>query len=105
MAANNLAWHLLLQERVAEALPHAERALKLAPGDPMVLDTYAGVLEATGDCRGALDVADRAVELLPDGASDAQRAPWVKRVERLERRCGRASGAPAPARPPAAASG
>jgi len=102
MAANNLAWHLLLQGHVPEALPHAERALRLAPGDPMVLDTYAGVLEARGDCPAALDVANRAVELLPDRATDAQRAPWLERVERLARRCGRASGGAVPARPPAA---
>jgi tetratricopeptide (TPR) repeat protein len=87
MAANNLAWGLLRAGHADEALPYAERAVQLAPGDPMALDTYAGVLEARGACAAALGAADRALELVPEGATDEQRAPWVERVARLSKAC------------------
>ena len=98
VAANNLAWNLLGLGREKEALPLAERALRLAPTDPGVLDTYAGVLEALGRCVEALDAAERALDLLPEGAAAPARAPWVERATRLRRTC-------TPAAPRAGAAG
>jgi cellulose synthase operon protein C len=56
-ALNNLAWVLLQEGRAAAARPFAERALRLAPDDPRVMDTLALVLSE-------LDELDQAVELL-----------------------------------------
>ncbi|WP_242346289.1 M48 family metalloprotease [Anaeromyxobacter terrae] len=92
MAANNLAWSLLLRGDAQAALPLAEKAAALSPGDPAILDTRAGVLEALGRCPEALATAERALELVPEYAPDDARAPWVERAERLRVRCGAASG-------------
>ena len=93
MAANNLAWNLLLRGQAQAALPLAERAAALSPGDPGILDTRAGVLEALGRCSEALETAERALELLPEGATDAARGPWIERAERLRGSCSPAKAA------------
>ena len=93
IAANNLAWNLLHRDRIAEALPLAVRAARLAPGDAAVLDTLAGVQEAQGRCVDALSTAGRALDLLPEGASDEARAPWLVRVRRLQAQCSPARAA------------
>jgi tetratricopeptide (TPR) repeat protein len=98
MAANNLAWNLLLRGQAQAALPLAERAAALLPGDPGILDTRAGVLEALGRCSEALETAERALELLPEGATDAARGPWIERAERLRGSCSPAKAAAAGAR-------
>ncbi|WP_242373137.1 hypothetical protein [Anaeromyxobacter sp. SG26] len=98
MAANNLAWNLLLRGDARAALPLAERAAALSPGDPMILDTRAGVLEALGRCPEALETAERALELVPEDASEVARGPWLERAERLRGRCG---AAPVPVQNPA----
>jgi tetratricopeptide (TPR) repeat protein len=98
MAANNLAWNLLLRGQAQAALPLAERAAALSPGDPAILDTRAGVLEALGRCSEALETAERALELLPEGATDAARGPWIERAERLRGSCSPAKAAAAGAR-------
>jgi Flp pilus assembly protein TadD len=87
MAANNLAWNLLLRGNARGALPLAERAAELSPGDPAILDTRAGVLEALGRCTEALETAERALELLPENSSDAARQPWEERAPRLRQEC------------------
>jgi Tfp pilus assembly protein PilF len=87
MAANNLAWSLTQRGETGRALPLAERAARLAPGDPAVLDTLAAVLEGSGRCVEALEAAERALELVPDGTSEAARAPWTQRRDRLRTRC------------------
>jgi len=92
MAANNLAWNLLLRGEPDQALPLAERAAALSPGDPAILDTRAGVLEALGRCGEALETAERALELVPESATDAARDPWLERAARLRARCGAGRG-------------
>ncbi len=92
MAANNLAWNLLLRGDAGRALPLAEKAAALSPGDPAILDTRAGALEALGRCGEALETAERALELLPESAPDAARDPWLERAARLRARCGAGAG-------------
>ncbi len=63
-ALNNLAW-ALGQQGDPKALGYAERALKLAPDSPLVLDTIGVLLVAKGDSKG-LEYQARAVALAPD---------------------------------------
>jgi tetratricopeptide (TPR) repeat protein len=87
-ALNALAKHLLARQRAAEALPHARRAVELAPWSPAVLETASGVLEELGNCRGALALADRAVASLADLSTKERRDELSKRRERLVHACG-----------------
>ena len=89
MAANNLAWNLLQHGNREAALPLAERAAQLSPGDPMILDTLAGALEAAGRCPEALRTAERALEFLPEHAPEGALAPWLERADRLRAACGK----------------
>lgn len=50
---NNLAWDLFLLKRPGEGLPHAEVALRLAPGEPCALDTRGALRAQLGDWTGA----------------------------------------------------
>jgi cellulose synthase operon protein C len=65
IAWNNLAW-TAGQLGDPKALSYAERALKLAPDSPAVLDTMGVVLAAKGDTAKALEYMKRAVSLAPD---------------------------------------
>ena len=58
-ALNNLAW-LLQKKNPEEALPYAERASKIAPKSPAVLDTLAWTKWLVNDKRGALPLLERA---------------------------------------------
>lgn len=62
---NNVAWLVLVQGKPG-AVPLAERAARLAPGQPNVLDTLAQALLADKQGQKALPWARRAVELAPD---------------------------------------
>jgi tetratricopeptide (TPR) repeat protein len=56
IALNNLAYNLAVHAgKVAEALPIAERAARLAPDTPEVLDTVGWIRHLAGDSRRALD--------------------------------------------------
>ena len=88
MAANNLAWNLLQRGNREEALPLAEQAARLSPGDPMILDTLARALEAAGRCPEALRAAERALDFLPEHAPEGALAPWLERADRLRATCG-----------------
>ena len=59
-ALNNLAWHLR-ETDPAQALTIAERAARLAPGSPALLDTYAEILALNGKRDEALSTINQAV--------------------------------------------
>lgn len=61
---NNLAWSLG-QMRDPRALEYAERAAKLAPDSPAVLDTLGLILADKGDLPRAIEVLRKAVESGP----------------------------------------
>ncbi len=65
LALNNLAWLLGEQNRLADAIPLAERALKQMPNNPMVLDTLGSLYLKSGDMSKAVPMLARAAELLP----------------------------------------
>ncbi|MFN9005213.1 MAG: XrtA/PEP-CTERM system TPR-repeat protein PrsT [Betaproteobacteria bacterium] len=62
---NNLAW---AEHRLGEpdALPHAQRAVALRPGEAAFVDTVARLHAAAGQWNDAVTQATRAVELAPD---------------------------------------
>jgi uncharacterized Ntn-hydrolase superfamily protein len=61
----NEGWTLFTQKRTTEALPHIERALKYAPGNPELLYDLAVIVLATGNRTGAMDALARALTLNP----------------------------------------
>lgn len=98
---NNLAWLLGNAGRTEEALPFAERAARLAPWDPSVLDTLALVLDGQGACPDALRVQRRAVDLLGGGGAlnvmKGEDPLEIRgRLADYEARCGEARGAGTP---------
>lgn len=62
---NNLAWSYQ-QLKDARALPTAERAAKLAPANPAVLDTLGWMLAEQGDTARALPLLKKAVDAAPN---------------------------------------
>ena len=67
---NNLAWSLY-QEKDEAALDYAQRANKLAPDSPAVLDTLGWLLVEHGDTARGLPLLQRAAALAPQ-ASDVR---------------------------------
>jgi len=65
IAWNNLAW-TAGQLGDPKALGYAERALKLAPDSPAVLDTMGVVLTSRGEADKAIEYMARAVALAPE---------------------------------------
>ena len=65
VALNNLAW-AAGQLGDPKALGYAERALKIAPDSPLVLDTMGVLLVTSGDANRGLEYLTRAVTLAPD---------------------------------------
>ena len=64
VALNDLAW-TLLQLKDAAALQPAERAYRLAPGNPAVADTLAWILAENGKPARALPLLKKALESAP----------------------------------------
>lgn len=64
VAINNLSW-LLLQQGRPGARPLAEKAHRLAPGQPAVMDTLAAALAADGEIVKAIEWQRRAVAQAP----------------------------------------
>ncbi|MCM8596595.1 XrtA/PEP-CTERM system TPR-repeat protein PrsT [Accumulibacter sp.] len=67
MMLNNLAW-VSGQMKDPKAIEYAEKANKLAPNQPAVMDTLAGLLAEKGDTSRALDLFRKALELAPDAS-------------------------------------
>ncbi|MFP2905663.1 hypothetical protein ACLESD_11515 [Pyxidicoccus sp. 3LFB2] len=68
-AATGLAWLYVTQGRLAEALPLAQWSVTMAPWSTYSLDTYAMVLAGGGACDEALQMEQRALELLQEDAN------------------------------------
>jgi hypothetical protein len=63
---NELAWLLVEEHKASEALPLALRAVKRAPFDAAIIDTYASALFGVGRCKSAVEHEERALELQRD---------------------------------------
>jgi tetratricopeptide (TPR) repeat protein len=83
---NNLAWLLLNQGKVAEALPFSMRAMKAAPQYSHILDTYAALMFRLGNCDTATTTQQRAVERLPAAASK-DRPSYEKTLAEYQAAC------------------
>lgn len=64
VALNNLAW-VSAKLQKAGAMSFAEKAIELAPNQPMFMDTLATLRSEKGDYAGALDLQTRALALQP----------------------------------------
>jgi len=98
-ALHNLAVELLAQGRSGEALPVAREAVRLAPWSPPLLDGYASVLVDLGLCAQAVDVQLRALEVLPERATESARQALKDRLHRIRVQCRMVAP---PASPPSA---
>lgn len=76
-AHNGRAWILYIAGYNEEALPSAERAVSLAPGNPWHLGTKGHILAAQGDWVDALDAFEQGM------AADDSR--WIRRYQRALR--------------------
>ncbi len=65
LALNNLAWAITAQNRPG-ALAHAEKANRLRPDQPALMDTLAGALALEGQLPKALEVQRKVVDLAPE---------------------------------------
>ena len=64
-ALNNLAWLYSLDNN-SKALDMAERAYRLAPGNPGIQDTYGWILSKQGQPEKGLRLLEQALQILPD---------------------------------------
>jgi tetratricopeptide (TPR) repeat protein len=69
---NGAADTLRLLSRLDESLKLAERAAKLAPYDPEVLDTLAATLYELGKLAEAIDVQEAAVSFLDERTKNSE---------------------------------
>jgi len=95
LARSLLARRLLDDGRARDAVPHANEAVRLAPWQPLALDTLAAVAEAVGRCEDALAAARQAIHSTREVLDEDGRKPLVARLDRLEKSCGPAAR-PAP---------
>lgn len=96
VALHALARFLVDQRRASEALAPARRAVAIAPWSPSALDGAAAVLDALGDCKGALALEERALDNLHEGGSEEARTRFAERRDRLRAACGGERALPAP---------
>jgi len=61
-----------------QALPLAIRAVKRAPADANVIDTYAVALFDLGRCKSAIEHEERALELLRDAKGSSSGAEALR---------------------------
>lgn len=64
-ALNNIAW-AYSEEKDKRAVEYAERASKLAPDNPAIMDTLGWILLDQGNTARALQLLQKASELQPD---------------------------------------
>jgi hypothetical protein len=86
-AINNLAWDRVTRGDPALGLQLAERAVRMAPWSPAILDTYAAALFKVGRCREARVIQQRAVDLLHDEVSFATRQQLIAALMQYRARC------------------
>jgi putative PEP-CTERM system TPR-repeat lipoprotein len=68
LALNNLAW-AAGQLKSPKAIEYAEKANKLAPNQPALMDTLAMLMADKGDTAGAITLLRKALEISPQAAA------------------------------------
>ncbi|MDX3772862.1 PEP-CTERM system TPR-repeat protein PrsT [Chromatiaceae bacterium AAb-1] len=66
IALNNLAWTLLEQNKLPEALSFAEKAVGIAPDNPDIQDTYGKVLSVSGKYQESLTAFEKSLQIRPE---------------------------------------
>ena len=85
----NEAWTLFTRKKATEALPHMERAARLAPKNPEVLYDFAVIRLAAGKTSEALEALEQAVTLNPKlkkqarGDSDLEKLKGDEKFEQM----------------------
>jgi tetratricopeptide (TPR) repeat protein len=82
-----LAMHELTRARLQPALAASERAVKMAPWNPMSLHAYAFSLAATGRCADAVSIYKRLLDVLPETVPEAVREQAASQVDVLRTQC------------------
>lgn len=95
-ACNELAWNHVRKGEYPQAAPLAQRARVLEPDNPYVLETFAAVKAATGQCEQALVDQRRAVEKLPAEWPAPERERFTRTLEGYQRQCAGSGAAPQP---------
>jgi tetratricopeptide (TPR) repeat protein len=87
LALNNLAW-VSGALKDPKALEYAERADKLAPGSPQILDTLGTLQVEKGDTARGVDSLRKAVALAPDESNipPTSLARWSRPAKRMRPR-------------------
>jgi hypothetical protein len=93
-ALNGLAWLLVETGRSAEAMGFALRAVKRAPWNAGVIDTFARALFLTGSCEQALDL-QRRVTVIDIPANETPASSGAERRRHLEEYEAACGGLPA----------
>jgi hypothetical protein len=86
-ALNSLAWDYHLAGTPRPGLPLAQKAARIAPWGPAILDTWAALLADAGSCDQAALVQRRAVDMLREGLSAKRRVPYEEALARYEAGC------------------
>jgi len=84
---NSLAWFYAGTQRPEKAVDPAARAVKLAPGNAAILDTYAAVLFQLGRCPEALKMQRRAADSLHERAPESLRRSIHETLGKYEQSC------------------
>ncbi|RKG54537.1 DUF1570 domain-containing protein [Corallococcus sp. AB011P] len=89
---NALAWYYVITEQPQKGLAPALRAVRLMPGNSVILNTQAALFFQAGRCNEAVVMGRRALDMLHEGVSDATRQDFKRIVTVFETKC-----VPAPA--------
>jgi tetratricopeptide (TPR) repeat protein len=89
-ALNALAWDYALSGQGKVAVPLASKAVKLAPWNAAIVDTYAAALAAAGRCPEAVATQRRAIDMLHESTSAEQRKDYEERLADYEGGCRKA---------------
>lgn len=73
--------------KLQAALVHATRAAQLAPGRSAPLDALALALAANHRCTDAVDAEQRAIDAVPDSASDGTPKELRRRMHVIQNQC------------------
>ena len=68
LALNNLAW-VYYQQSLPDALPTAERAYKISPDAPEIMDTYGYFQVKLGDIGKGVELLEKASRSLPNDSN------------------------------------
>jgi len=94
-AFNALAVLSLQKSNAEEALPRALTAVRMAPWEPVYLQTLASAMAAAGRCGEATSTQARAVDSAAEKGGPTERAAYAARLSEIQKTCVEAPAAAA----------